>query len=419
MKTRILTIGLSLVTVLAFAQKKEIRNAENAVEDGNYTEAKTLLKSVESLIAEESDSRKTDYYLVKAQAFLGAENGKNASLEDLTTAAKAYKKVVELGKEKEVAIAGITAVKNALINSAIADQKTQDYAAASDKLYQSYQLNKKDTIYLYYAASNSVQAQDYDQALDYYNKLMEMGYSGAKTQYMATEKASGETVSFSSKDQRDLFVKTGNYTDPQTKEIPSKTGEIAKNIAMIYIQQKKPELAEGALKEALKNNPDDMQLLLAQANLYYELGKIDIYNKMMKEIVKKDPENARLYYNLGVSSAQLGDVEGAKEYYKKAIELDPKNANSYLNLSMLIMGGEGTILKEMNKALEEGNTAKYDELSKKRKALYSKALPYLEKAQEIKPDGVEVTRTLMNIYYILEQPEKAKNMKTKLDSLTQ
>lgn len=419
MKTRILTIGLSLVTVLAFAQKKEIRNAENAVEDGNYAEAKTLLKSVESLIAEESDSRKTDYYLVKAQAFLGAENGKNASLEDLTTAAKAYKKVVELGKEKEVAIAGITAVKNALINSAIADQKTQDYATASDKLYQSYQLNKKDTIYLYYAASNSVQAQDYDQALDYYNKLMEMGYSGAKTQYMATEKASGETVSFSSKDQRDLFVKTGNYTDPQTKEIPSKTGEIAKNIAMIYIQQKKPELAEGALKEALKNNPDDMQLLLAQANLYYELGKIDIYNKMMKEIVKKDPENARLYYNLGVSSAQLGDVEGAKEYYKKAIELDSKNANSYLNLSMLIMGGEGTILEEMNKALAEGDNAKYDELSKKRKALYSKALPYLEKAQEIKPEGVEVTRTLMNIYYILEQPEKAEKMKTKLDSLTQ
>ena len=43
MKTRIITVALAMSTVVAFAQKKEIRKAENAVEDGEFVEAKNFL----------------------------------------------------------------------------------------------------------------------------------------------------------------------------------------------------------------------------------------------------------------------------------------------------------------------------------------------------------------------------------------
>lgn len=417
MKTRILTVALAMTTVFAFAQKKEIRNAEDAVEEGNYAKAKTLLQQVESQIAEESENTQTDYYLVKAQAFLGAQNGKNTSSEDLMMAAKAFKKVKELG-EVEAGTNGITAVTNALVNAAIADQKKQDYKAAAEKLYNSYQLRKKDTIYLYYAASNSVQAHDYDAALDYYKKLMELNYDGSETQYMATEKETGEVKYFSSAEQRDLFIKTGSYENPETKVTPSKTGEIAKNIALIYIDQNKPTLAKEAMKKAKVENPNDLALLQAEANMYYKMGEVDTYNKLMKEIVKNNPGNAELYFNLAVSSAELGDTEGAIEYYKKAIKYDPEMVNAYINLAVSILKDEKDLLEKMNKALADGNNTKYDELAKKRKVIYNEALPYLQKANKIKPEDVEIIRTMMNIYYVLGNTEKAKEMQTKMDSLT-
>lgn len=416
MKTRILTIGISLITVMAFAQKKEIRNAEDAIEEGNYAKAKSLLQKVESLIPNEKDRTKADFYLAKGQAYSGIKEGTEVSLEDLKIAIEAFQNAEELG-EKEDALVGIASIKNILVQAAIEDQNAEKYIAAADKLYTSYTISKKDTSYLYYAAANSVNSKDYDNALKYYKMLVDLGYSGAKTQYIATEKESGEQVNFNSKEQRDLFVKTGKYTNPTVKKIPSKSGEIAKNIALIYIQLKQPKKAIKAMSRAKSENPDDVGLLQAEANMYYKMGKIDMYNKLMKEIIKKDPNNPTLYYNLAVASAQKKHNEDAIKYYKKALELDPEMINAYINLSVVMLDGEQGLIKKMNEALKEGDMAAYNKYSNKRKAIYKKALPYLEKAQEIKPNSIEVTRTLMNIYYILKKTEKAKNMNAKLDAL--
>lgn len=416
MKTKILTIALSLVTVLAFGQRKEINNAEDAVEEGNYTKAQTILIQVEPQIAAESDNRKEDFYLVKGQAFLGAENGKNTSLEDLMIAAEAFEKVKALGNE-EAAATGILAIRNALVNSAITDQNNEKYLDASAKLYKSYQMGKQDTIYLYYAASNAVNAMNYDLALKYYNELMELGFDGAQTQYTATDKETGEVNSFNSKNEMDLFVKSGQYIDPEITKTPSKVGEIAKNIALIYIEQDKPELAKKAMKKAKKENPEDISLLQAEANMYYELGKIDIYNQLMKEIIKLDPENANLYYNLAVGSVKLGDEESAIEYYKKAIKYNPEMVQAYINMAATILKAENPILDAMNKALADGDNAKYDELEAQREALYHEALPYLQKAKEFKPESVQIIRTLMNIHYVLGNTEKAEALQAKLATL--
>ena len=74
MKTKALSIGLSLIGIfVAIAQKKEIRKAAKAVESGNYTEAKTLLTSVEGAISNEKDRIQADFYLTKGNAFLAAK----------------------------------------------------------------------------------------------------------------------------------------------------------------------------------------------------------------------------------------------------------------------------------------------------------------------------------------------------------
>ncbi|MBK5192263.1 MAG: tetratricopeptide repeat protein [Flavobacteriaceae bacterium] len=413
MKTKILTIALSFLTLVAIAQKKEIRDAGKAIEKGSYAEAKTLLTQAEPNLSEANSSLQTDFYLYKGQAYLGT--GENTLVADLIIAAEAFKKAQELGSDE--AADGLAAITNSLVQSAIKDQNAEKYDKAAEKLYAGYQLNNKDTLYLYYAASNSINAGDYDTALKYYEELKGLGYTGIETQYVAVNKETGEEEVMA-KIQRDLMVKSGEYLNPEDRKVPSKAGEIAKNIALIYIDQGKNDKAIAAMEAAKLANPDDISLLQSEADMYYKLGDKEKYKALMEAIVEKDPNNPTIYYNLGVTSYEIGNIEAAIKYYNKALELNPKLTEARLNIAAAILSGEAAIVEQMNSlGLSKADTQKYDELAEQRKGLYRKALPYLEKVMENNPENVEAIRTTMNIYYQLGEAEKAAALQEKLDQI--
>jgi tetratricopeptide (TPR) repeat protein len=401
------------LTLVAVAQKKEIRDAGKAIEKGNYAEAKTLLTQAEPNLSEANSSYQTDFYLYKGQAYLGT--GENTPVADLMTAAEAFKKAQELGSDE--AADGLAAITNSLVQSAIKDQNAEKYDKAAEKLYAGYQLNNKDTLYLYYAASNSINAGDYDTALKYYEQLKGLGYTGIETQYVAVNKETGEEEVMG-KTQRDLMVKSGEYLNPQDRKVPSKAGEIAKNIALIYIDQGKNDKAIAAMEAAKLANPDDISLLQSEADMYYKLGDKEKYKALMEAIVEKDPNNPTIYYNLGVTSYEIGNTEAAIKYYNKALELNPKLTEARLNIAAAILSGEAAIVEQMNSlGLSKADTQKYDELAEQRKGLYRKALPYLEKVMENNPENVEAIRTTMNIYYQLGEAEKAEALQEKLNKI--
>ena len=413
MKTNIFTVALSFLSVAAVAQKSEIRDAGDAVEDGNYAEAKTELQTAESMLSEANEKWTERFYLYKGQAYLG--NGENASLEDLEIAAEAFQKAQEMGNEEE-AVQGFEQVRNALVQSAINDQNTEDFESASDKLYYSYQLNKQDTLYLYYAAANSLNGQDYTTALEYYKDLKELGYDGSGVEYLATNVETGEEEIMSTKEQRDIMLKTGEYENPQERKIPSKKGEIAKNIALIYIQEGEDEKAIDAIKDAKAENPDNSALLQAEADVYYRMGNKEKYNELMQEMVKKNPNDPNVYYNLGVTAAELGDNEKAIEYYKQALEIDPEMTNARMNIVVAILAKERAIIDEMNGlGMSKEDNKRYEELEEERKEIYEQAVPYLEKVIESDPENENVIRTAINIYNQLGEEAKAAELKARLE----
>ncbi len=255
MKTNILTAALFLLTLAAVAQKDEIKNAEDAIEDGNFTEAKAQLKIAESTLGEANDKWQERFYFYKGQAYSAG----NPTAEDMKIAAAAFQKAAEMGNDD--ASQKLMELKNNMIQSAIEDQKKEDFTSAAEKLYTSYELSPQDTIYLYYAANNYVQAQDYDKAVEYLETLNELGYDGSGKEYVAVNIESGETETFGSKEQRDIMVKANNYKDPDVRNIPSKKGDIAGLIARIYINQKEYDKAIAAMDEAKATNPDDVDLI--------------------------------------------------------------------------------------------------------------------------------------------------------------
>ena len=56
--------------------------------------------------------------------------------------------------------------------------KVRIITSAAKGFEKVYKMSPKDTIYLYYAASSAVNAQDYETALKYYLQLKEYGLYG-------------------------------------------------------------------------------------------------------------------------------------------------------------------------------------------------------------------------------------------------
>jgi tetratricopeptide (TPR) repeat protein len=407
-----------LISVATFAQKDQIKSAEKALKGGDAQGAITILNDAENMVANSKDVEQAQFYSVKANAYLDLANKKIEESKNLSLAAENYKKLIDVekasGKLKysTQAAASITEIKGKLINSAIADSQASKHSEGAKKLYDAYLLDKKDTINLYYAASTAVNAQDFDLALPMYEELKQLNYSGKGTSYTAVNKISGNEDGFNSAKDRDLAVKLGTHEKPQTEAIPSKRGEIYKNLALILVQKGRSEDAKKAIADARKANPDDSSLILTEANLYLESKDFDTYKKLVGEALQKDPNNADLVFNLGVLSANAKNSADAEKYYLKAIEINPKYTNAYLNLAALKLEAEKPIIDEMNKL---GTSAKdmkrYDVLKAQRENVFKAVIPYLKKANELDPKNEDVSKTLLGVYKALEMTAEAKALK--------
>ncbi|MDI5888511.1 tetratricopeptide repeat protein [Flavobacterium yafengii] len=417
----VLLASALLISVATFAQKDQIKAAEKALKAGKSQEAVTILNEAEYLVVNAPDAEKAQFFFVKGNSLLDLANKNVDTNTNLSLAAKAYQDLIAaektFGKVKfsTQAAASITDIKFKLINGAIADSKVDKHADSAKKLYDAYLLDKKDTINLYYAASTYVNAKDYDAALKLYDDLKNLNYSGKGTSYFAVNKLTSQEDFFTTLQERDRMVKLGTHEKPRTEVIPSKRGEIYKNMALILVEKGKTEEAKKAISEARIANPEDTSLTLTEANLYLETKDFDMYKKLIAEVLEKNPNDADLIFNLGVLSANAKNVADAEKYYKRVIEINPKYINGYINLAALKLENEKAIIDEMNKlGTSTKDMKRYDELKKKREELFKGTIPYLEKAVELDPKNTDVSKTLLGVYSALEMTAEYKALKAKM-----
>ncbi|MFD2588668.1 tetratricopeptide repeat protein [Croceitalea marina] len=409
MKTRILILLTAMISMVGFSQKNEIKAADKAMKSGNAAEAKTILEGAKSLI-DGADAK----YQAQAYSILG---NAYANLSEFEPAINALNKVISVeetsGKKKFTADAQqrLSQMTADIINAAVEDNNNKDYKAGAEKLYMGYKLSPKDTIYLYYAASSAVNGAHYDTALEYYNELKEIGYDGSAVKYSAVNVETGE-VEEMDEATRDLYVKAGTHKDPKEEKTPSKKAEIVKNVALIYQQQGKNEEALAAYEDAIASNPDDVNLILNKANLYYTLGDKDKFKELMAKASAMAPDNPDLMYNIGVISMEQGNLEEARAAYLRVLEIDPSYVNAQLNLSTSYVNEGNSLIDEMNTlGTSRADTARYDELKKKKDDLFLKGSKVLEEALKMNPDNEGVLSQLKNIYGALGDTENFMRIK--------
>ena len=420
-----------VIILLSFgveAQKKELRKIDKLVLESFYKEAKDELNNAKNLILSSEDKYKAQFYFYDSKVSSELKEFENAisSLNELNNLNPSDNLPTKL--QQEYSNLNIV-VSNAVVNAAVKDNQDGNFIDASKKLIMAYEMDTDQYVdYLYFAAGSSVNGKDYGKALEYYLMLKNMNYTGIIDEYFVTNNETGVEEKVS-QTEYDLLKSSKDYSNPRIGKTDSRYPEIVKNIALIYVQQGKNDLAEAAIKEARDIQPDDVSLLLNEADLYIRISNNSdndddrlLYRNKFKNLMEKaielDPENGILYYNLGVIYAEQGELELAKEKYSQAIKFIPDYVDAYLNLVSVILEDEVAIVEEMNSL---GNSKKdnlrYDELKESRENLYRECVPLLQELIKVSPSNIDALNTLKNIYGVLGENEAFMQIKAKIEEL--
>lgn len=413
MKFRYVTAFFLLLSVGVFAQKKEVNKAEKAIEKGDFATAEELLKTAEPNVESLNDKFKAKYYNAMGQVYFHAPSKEG----NLKRAAENFDQAAKYGDKEEAEMAKSQVVQK-MINMAIQDQDNGKYKESAKNFYDAYSASPTDTIFLMAAANNAFNAEDDDTAIEYYNKLINMGFKGNSVTYTAVNKETGEVQNFDSKSNRDLFVKSGSFDNPEEKVGERQDGNIIKQMAAIYLRQGKEDKALEFVNKALANNPNDVELFKSQAFIYNKIGDDKKYYEVVEKLLTQDPDNAHVYYSiLGDDAVEKAEFKKAEEYYNKAIEANDQSVESYNGMANVYLTQQKAIVDQMQElGMSAADNKKYDELSKERDGLLKEALPYLEKAYNIEPTNKYLLQTLYQLHSQLGNKEQMQKFKSEYEA---
>ncbi|OIV41480.1 tetratricopeptide repeat protein [Flavobacterium johnsoniae] len=320
---------LLLMSIGAFAQKEQIKEALSLYDKGKSQEALAILNKTEYLILNASDEDKSDYYFLKGNVLKDLAVKNIDAANNFTLASQAYQDVFlyenESGKFKFTikANAALKEMKSSLVNGAMSDFNAGKFKESAEKSYKVYLFDKKDTLNLYNAASSSINAKDYDSAIKYYELLKKINFSGKGVLYYATNKKTKEEDVFVSPKARESAIQQGLYEKPRTESVPSKKIEVNNNLAYAYLEKKDYPKAEVIYNYVLELNPNYIDAYINMAYLKLQLKK-DLADEISS--LGTTPAEMQKYDKL---SARKDDVtRSAIPYLKKALSIEPKNTDA-------------------------------------------------------------------------------------------
>ena len=139
-----------------------------------------------------------------------------------------------------------------------------------------------------------------------------------------------------------------------------------------------------------------MQLYTAEQGVGDPADLIALIDKAIED----NPSNVDLWFGRGRIFYALKDSDQSIESFKKVVELKPDlfEGNYYLGVFYTIKGD--ALNKEMNEK-QYSSQAVYDADLKVVNDVYKEAVPWFEKAHQIKPDDVDTLEFLKSICFRL------------------
>jgi len=158
--------------------------------------------------------------------------------------------------------------------------------------------------------------------------------------------------------------------------------------------------AAKAIKLGRSRFPNNLSLLLEQAQLYLERGQAnELINSLKEAIASKpdNPANANFNFLIGKSYDDMGKTDSAKVYYKHALKVNPKFFEAYYNIGAIFINKASKIQKVANE-LPLSKDKEFKAMAKEANAKLKNAIPWLEKALVLNPSDKPTFNGLKEAY---------------------
>jgi tetratricopeptide (TPR) repeat protein len=327
MKRKFLILSIVLlINAGTYAQKDQIKSAQSVFAGGKSQEALDILKKIEYMIINSTDDEKSDFYFLKGNILKDLASKNIDMTANLTSASEAYQELIkqesESGKYKYTLPANIALrdMKAKLADGSFADFKAGKYKESAEKSYKVYLFDRKDTLYLFNAASSSMTGKDFDSAIKYYEELKKINFSGKGIIYYAINKKTKVEEAFVSASVREASIAAGAHEKPRNENSPSRRLEIHKNLAFIYLEKNDLPKAEACYNKVLEMDPN---FISGYINLAYI--KMSEKKNLVDEMAAlgNTPKEMELYDKLKNKKDDL--IRSTIPYLKKALTIEPKN----------------------------------------------------------------------------------------------
>ena len=381
MKKVMILLAVVLTANVMMAQKKDRTDAFMYNKNGQYEKA---MASIEKCVNHEQflgmkPNDQAQAWLYRAAIYQNIIQSQDEAVRNLAPNAleivyeslmNCMKNESYLNDNKQEIYQRVGSVMNSYYTKGADDYNTGNFAEAAPMFKKAYDIAKSlgstdanDMLNL--AATSSLRAENYQQALEYFTELKNSGV-----------------------DDVDIY----------------------KHLAASYHGLGNEDKAFEMISTGLEKFPGDASMIIEKVNVYLKQGKGEEAINDLVELQKLDPNNASILFILGtIYGDENNDVynsDKAIEYYEEAIKVNPNYYDAIYNLGAMYISLSNKLKTQAND-LPLDKVKEYNELVEQAEELVRTGLPYVKQAYEAQPSP-EVKSVLRTMYVQLKMNDEAK-----------
>lgn len=390
MKRLLLTVALCVAATASFAQKKAVNEAQSIAkgEKPDFGEARTLIKGALDN-AETKDDAKTWYVA--------------GFIEDQQFSNERTKQVIGQQPDEPVMYGALINVLPYFLKAYELDQQPNEKGKIKPKYTKDIKgILSANHVYYINGGAYYFDQKDYKKAYDFFDQYLQISdLPMFKGEQVAERDSNFMTVQFYAAVAATQLgdSKLAIAALERAKDTDYRANDVYQYLCYEYEQAKDTVNLEKTLEEGMVKFPEESYYLMSLINNYIYSNRNDKAIEYLNTAIAKDPNNAQLYDVMGrVYETGLKDFANAEKYFEKALEINPDYLESLSNLGRIYYNqgvnkqGEANMINDSKQYQEELAVAK---------EFFKKALPYFEKAHQMKPEEREYMTALRGIYYNL------------------
>jgi tetratricopeptide (TPR) repeat protein len=239
-------------------------------------------------------------------------------------------------------------------------------------------------------------------------KFLERGYNAYKNKEYKKAFIDAEKVLFFLPNDTAQLLNVGVYFAPQAEENEKAINYINKYLLSggknpdaflqmyaLYFKMKDYDNALKAIKQLVAANPNNMDYLNSEYNIYVQTNNLPEAKATMLKRANADENDTESRYFLALIAKKMTQPAEQKHWIEEILKIDSEHFEANEEMSV-ILNQEARILNEQRNSTKD--IKKRQELFNARFAKFKEILPYAEKCVSVKPTDENSLYNLFSLY---------------------